>query len=53
MYGEAFDQSWKGNEGNASMGQFAAHWGLFGNRTTPKPAAQNAFLGYRDDAPQI
>jgi exo-beta-1,3-glucanase (GH17 family) len=48
VYGEAFDQSWKGNEGNVpDMGRFGTHWGLWHDTTTAKDVVGAIQTGYR------
>jgi exo-beta-1,3-glucanase (GH17 family) len=48
VYGEAFDQSWKGNEGDVpAMGRFGTHWGLWHDTTTAKDVVDAIQTGYR------
>jgi exo-beta-1,3-glucanase (GH17 family) len=48
VYGEAFDQSWKGNEGDtAAMGRFGTHWGLYHDTTSAKDVVSVIQTGYR------
>jgi exo-beta-1,3-glucanase (GH17 family) len=48
VYGEAFDQSWKDNEGDVdAMGRFGAHWGLWHDTTTAKDVVGAIQTGYR------
>jgi hypothetical protein len=48
VYGEAFDQSWKDNEGDFNrMGRFGAHWGLWQDVNTPKEVVNTIYTGER------
>jgi exo-beta-1,3-glucanase (GH17 family) len=48
VYGEAFDQSWKGNEGDVpAMGRFGTHWGLWHDTSTAKDVVSAIQTGYR------
>src|SRR5262249_53535564 len=55
-YGEAFDQSWKSNEGDFKrMGRFGSHWGLWQDVNAPKEVVDTLYLGVRrgyNGAPQ-
>ncbi|HEY7428050.1 MAG TPA: hypothetical protein VH682_27700 [Gemmataceae bacterium] len=48
IYGEAFDQAWKSNEGkNPNMGRFGGHWGLWQDINTAKEVVNTLYTGVR------
>ncbi|HEY7315584.1 MAG TPA: hypothetical protein VH643_40020 [Gemmataceae bacterium] len=48
IYGEAFDQAWKSNEGdNPNMGRFGGHWGLWQDVNTAKEVVNTIYTGER------
>jgi len=47
IYGEAFDQAWKGDEGDPGMGRFGVHWGLWQDVNTAKEVVNSIYTGER------
>jgi hypothetical protein len=47
IYGEAFDQAWKVNEGDPDMGRFGVHWGLWQDVNTAKEVVNTIYTGER------